>query len=77
MGWAFDKALRGLSAETQREAHMRQDLALCILRLFDEGENDPLRLSTRALAILTVSDRERVANRNIASLKPVGIPDCL
>lgn len=57
MGRAFDKAFKGLSEESKRQPNMHRDLALCIIRLFDEGEIKPLRLSRMALAMVTVSDR--------------------
>lgn len=65
MGWAFDKAFEGLSAESQRQPNKRRDLALCIIRLFDEGENNRQRLSRMALAtitIITASARKHISN---------------
>jgi hypothetical protein len=62
LGWAFDKALEGLSRESKRQPNMRRDLALCILRLFDSGENKPLRLSRKALAVVTDFDRTACSN---------------
>jgi cytochrome P450 len=51
---AFDKAFEGLSQESKRQPNVRRDLALCIIRLFDEGESRPLRLSRMALATATI-----------------------
>lgn len=64
MGWSFDKALAGLSRESKRQPTMRRDLALCIIRLFDEGENKPLRLSRNALAEVTDIQRAACSNSN-------------
>jgi hypothetical protein len=41
MGRAFDKAVRGLSDQTKTDPNTRQQLAACIMRLFDEGERAP------------------------------------
>jgi hypothetical protein len=43
-----------LFQKSKRQPHMRQELALCMIRVFDEGEIKPLRLSRMALAIVTV-----------------------
>jgi cytochrome P450 len=51
---AFDQAFEGLSQESKRQPNVRRDLALCIIRLFDEGESRPLRLSRMALATATI-----------------------
>ena len=77
MAWAFDKAFEGLSEESKRQPNIRQDLALCIMRLFDEGEHRPLRLSRMALTIATIvtgSDGKRVSNRAIARSKTIQFP---
>jgi len=73
MGWAFDKAFEGLSQESKRQPNMRRNLAVCIIRLFDEGEVNPLCLSRMALAVVTVSDRKRVSNGDIA-YSTIGVP---
>jgi hypothetical protein len=77
MGWAFDKAFEGLSQESKRQSNMRQELALCIMRLFDEGENRPLRLCRLALAIITIitdSNRKRVSNGVITCSSTFSVP---
>jgi hypothetical protein len=77
MAWAFDKAYEGLSEQSKRQPKMRQELALCIMRLFDEGERRPLRLSRMALTIATIvtgSDGQRVSNRAIARSNTIGVP---
>lgn len=53
MGRAFDKAVKGLSEQSKTKPHIRRNLALCIFRLFDEGENNSLCISRLALAIVT------------------------
>jgi hypothetical protein len=62
MGWAFDKALEGLSREFRRHPNLRCDLALCIIRLFDSGEHKALRLSRKALAAVADLDRTACSN---------------
>jgi len=77
MGWAFDKAFEGLSQESKRQSNMRQELALCIMRLFNEGENRPLRLCRMALAIVTIitdSNRKRVSNGVITCSNTFSVP---
>jgi hypothetical protein len=77
MGWAFDKAFEGLSEEAKRQPNIRQDLAICIMRLFDKGENRPLRLSRMALFITTIvtgSGEKRGPNRAIARSNTVSVP---
>jgi hypothetical protein len=78
MGWAVDQAFDGLSEESKMKPHIRQDLALCIIRLFDEGEREALRLSRMAMSIATIitdSDGTRVPNRAIAhSNTGIGVP---
>ena len=54
MEWAFNHAFEGLSEESKRQPNVRRDLALCIIRLFDQGESRPLRLSKMALATATI-----------------------
>ena len=67
MGCAFDDAVEGLSIQSRQRPHMREELALCILRLFDSGETTPLRLSRMALAVVTDTNRWRVVgNRGVA-----------
>jgi hypothetical protein len=39
MGRAFDKAAKGLSLEANADPNIRRNLARCMLRVFDEGEN--------------------------------------
>jgi hypothetical protein len=64
-GTGLRQSLRGtLLEQAKRQPNIRQDLALCIMRLFDEGENRPLRLSRMALHITTIvtgSDGQRVS----------------
>ena len=50
MGSAFEEAYSGLSAQSRQQRNMRRDLALCIFRLFDEGERTSSRLAMLALA---------------------------
>ena len=38
MGRAFDKAVKGLSPEAKADPNIRRNLARCIRRVFDEGE---------------------------------------
>jgi len=59
MGRAFDKAFEGLSVEAKSQLTMRRNLALCIIRLFDEGENNSLCISRLALAVLTSPPKAR------------------
>jgi hypothetical protein len=54
MEWAFNHAFEGLSEESKRQPNVRRDLALCVIRLFDQGESRPLRLSKMALATATI-----------------------
>lgn len=78
MGRAFDQGFEGLSEESKRKPHIRQDLALCIIRLFDEGERKPLRLARMAMTIATIAtdcDGMRVPNRAVAhSNTSIGAP---
>jgi hypothetical protein len=71
MGRAFDEAVRGLSPEAKADPNIRQNLARCILRLFDEGERVPLDLSIIALSV--VDGRRRVSKQRIAPLYPIGV----
>lgn len=73
MGWAFDNAFEGLSEESKRRRNMGRNLALCIIRFFDEGENNPLRLSRMALAINSFSNRKRVSNEGIACSNTISV----
>jgi hypothetical protein len=69
MGWAVNQAFEGLSEESKRKPYIHRDLALCILRLYDEGEHKRLRLSKMALANITIvaaSARKHVSNEGIA-----------
>jgi hypothetical protein len=66
MGWAFDKAFEDLSEGSKRRPNVRRNLALCVIRLFDEGESNPLQLSRMALAINAFSDRKQANNGGIA-----------
>lgn len=66
MGCAFDDAIEGLSPDSRQQPHMLEELAHCILRLFDNGETETLRLSRRALTIVTHSNRWHVGNRRFA-----------
>jgi hypothetical protein len=59
MGQAFDRAIRGLSEQSKTNPRIRRHLALCILRLFDEGENNSLCISKLALAIVTSPSKAR------------------
>jgi hypothetical protein len=65
MGWAFDKAFEGLSEGSKRRPNVRLNLALCVIRFFDEGESNPLQLSRMALAVNAFSDRKRANNSSI------------
>jgi hypothetical protein len=71
MGWAFDKAFEGLSEGSKQRPNMRRNLALCVIRFFDEGESNPLQLSRMALAINTFSDRKRA--KGIACSKTISV----
>jgi hypothetical protein len=70
MGWAFDKAFEKLSEGTKRRPNMQRDLALCVIRFFDEGESNPLRLSKMALAINAFSDRKQANNEGMIVIPP-------
>ena len=59
MSWAFEAAFSGLSLQSRRGPNVRRDLAVCVFRLFDEGETIPLRLSRLALANITNPPRTR------------------
>lgn len=52
LGQAFDKAVWGLSEQSRTDPNTRRRLAICIMRLFDEGERAPLHLSVIALSIM-------------------------
>src|SRR5688572_2861204 len=73
MGWAFDKAFEALSEGSKQRPHMRRNLALCVIRFFDEGESNPLQLSRMAVAISTFSDRKRTNNKGIACSNTISI----
>jgi hypothetical protein len=70
MGRAFDKAVRGLSPQSKADPNIRQNLARCIIRLFDEGERAPLHLAIIALSI--VDGRWHVSKERIAPFYPIG-----
>jgi hypothetical protein len=70
MGRAFDKTVKGLSPEAKADPNIRQILARCILRLFDEGERSPLHLAIIALSI--VDGRWHVSKERIAPFYPIG-----
>jgi hypothetical protein len=61
MGRAFDKAVRGLSQQSKADSDIRQNLARCIIRLFDEGERAPINLSIIASSIVIGAGRKRVS----------------
>ena len=71
MGRAFDKAVKGLSPEAQADPNICQNLARCILRLFDEGERAPLHLAIIALSV--VDGRWHVRKERIAPFYPIGV----
>ena len=54
---AFERVCQSLSAGVKGNDHVRQKLALIILRHVDEGERDPKRLSDIAFRELAGSDR--------------------
>jgi hypothetical protein len=64
MGRAFDKAVRDLSQQAKADPNIRQNLARCVIRLFDEGERAPLPLAIIALSI--VDGRWNVSKERIA-----------
>ena len=70
MGRAFDKAFSGLSPQFKSDPSIRQNLARCIIRLFDEGERSLLHLAIIALSI--VDGRWHVSKERIAPFYPIG-----
>ena len=68
MGRAFDKAVRGLSEQSKAEPNIRRHLALCIIRLFDEGERAPLHLAIIASSI--VAGRKRIGQEPTSRFYP-------
>jgi hypothetical protein len=68
MGRAFDKAVRSLSEPSQAEPNNRRHLALCIIRLFDEGERAPLHLAIIASSI--VAGQKRLSKEHISRFYP-------
>ena len=70
LGGAFDKAVIGLSPEAKADPSIRQKLASCIFRLFDEGERSPLHLPIMALSI--VDARWHVRKERIAPFYRIG-----
>ena len=73
MGRAFDKAFSGLSPQSKADTNIRQNLARCIIRLFDEGERSPLRLSIIDLSIVVSDGRKPVSRERIAPFYPIGV----
>jgi len=71
MGRAFDKAFSGLSPQSKADPNIRQSLASCILRLFDEGERSRLNLAIIALSI--VDGRWHIIKERIAPLNRIGV----
>jgi len=71
MGRAFDKAFIGLSPQFKTDASIRQNLARCIIRLFDEGERSLLHLAITALSI--VDGRWHVRNERTAPFDRIGV----
>jgi hypothetical protein len=69
MGRAFDKAVTGLSDQCKTDPNTRRQLAVCIMRLFDDGERAPLQLSLIALSII----RRPSSKDRIATFYPVGV----
>jgi hypothetical protein len=58
MACAFAKAFGELSEWSRSRPNVKRNLALCIIRFFDEGESNPLQLSRMTLAINAFSDRK-------------------
>jgi hypothetical protein len=67
-GRAFDKAVKGLSPQAKADPNICQNLARCILRLFDEDERAPLHLAIIALSV--VDSRWHVRKESIAPFYP-------
>ena len=74
MGRAFEEAFSGLSTPSRQQPRMRELLASCIFRLFDEGERTPLRLARLALANVT---HPRQAKLRSVRFKPIGVQNPL
>ena len=76
LGWAFEAALSNLSLQSRQDPTVRRDLAICVFRLFDEGETQPLRLSRLAIANITcppLSRHDRLKKAvSISDLIPAG-----
>jgi hypothetical protein len=68
MGWAFDKALEDLSEGPNCQPNVRLNLALSVMRFFDEGESNPLQLYRMALAVNAFSGRKRANNSSIVRI---------
>jgi hypothetical protein len=66
MGWAFNIAYESLSEEAKGQPNIRRHLALCIIRLFDEGKRAPQDLSNIALSIVDEDRRKHVTKERIA-----------
>ena len=54
---AFDKVCLSLSTRINDDDEVRRIVALAILRLFDEGVSDPIRIADDALRQLTRAGR--------------------
>lgn len=72
MRQAFDKAVNGLSQQSEADPNIRGDLARCIIRLFDEGERVPWDLSIIALSII-VGDGRPPSQEGIAPVNRIGV----
>jgi hypothetical protein len=73
MGRAFDKAVSGLAPQSKADANIRQNVARCIIRLFDDGERAPLYLSAIALSIVVADGRKPASRQRIAPFYPIGV----
>lgn len=71
MAWAFEKALASLSLQSRQQPHIQLDLAVCIFRLFNEGETTPSRLARLALANVT---NHRQGKRQTTYFNSVDVP---
>jgi hypothetical protein len=57
MGWAFDTAFDALPADYKSLKGARRELALLIVRFFDEGVTDPAHLCRRSLEMCAPTNR--------------------
>jgi hypothetical protein len=73
MGWAFDKAFEQLSEGSKHRPNLQRNLALSVIRFFDEGESNPLQISRMALATNAFSDRVRANNEGMACSRPTTV----